>query len=525
MRRVDIYDTTLRDGMQGAGIAFSLEDELEVAAKLDALGVRYIEGGQPGSNPKVVSFFRKARKLRLKNATITAFGSTHHPRRKVEDDPNVIALLQAGTEVVTIVGKSSEFHVRTVLGTSLKKNLELIGNTISYLRKKRRRVFYDAEHFFDGFLARPDYALKTIEVAQNAGAETIVLCDTNGGNIPSTVRSIVREVRSAIDAKLGVHMHNDCGMAVANSIVAVEEGAAQVDGTINGYGERCGNADLCVVIPAIKLKLGIGCISTRQMKMLAETAHYVSELANVAPDEKQPFVGRNAFAHKGGMHIHAVQKATETYEHIEPGTVGNRRYLLVSELSGRTGIAEKASELGIKLDKERPETRQILKKIKELEQEGYQFEAAEASFELLIKKATGKHRTFFDLAGFRVIVEKRDGEPVSEATIKLIVDGKEEHTAAEGDGPVDALDHALRKALEKFYPDLSEMHLSDFKVRVLDAQAGTAAKVRVLIESSDATTTWRTVGVSENILEASWLALVDAIEYKLLRDREPKKRN
>jgi len=478
MRRVDIYDTTLRDGMQGAGIAFSLEDELEVAAKLDALGVRYIEGGQPGSNPKVVSFFRKARKLRLKNATITAFGSTHHPRRKVEDDPNVIALLQAGTEVVTIVGKSSEFHVRRVLGTSLKRNLELIENTISYLRKKRRRVFYDAEHFFDGFLARPDYALKTIEVARNAGAETIVLCDTNGGNIPSTVRSIVREVRSAIDATLGVHMHNDCGMAVANSIVAVEEGAAQVDGTINGYGERCGNADLCVVIPAIKLKLGIGCISTRQMKMLAETAHYVSELANVAPDEKQPFVGRNAFAHKGGMHIHAVQKATETYEHIEPGTVGNRRYLLVSELSGRTGIAEKASE-----------------------------------------------RTFFDLAGFRVIVEKRDGEPVSEATIKLIVDGKEEHTAAEGDGPVDALDHALRKALEKFYPDLSEMHLSDFKVRVLDAQAGTAAKVRVLIESSDATSTWRTVGVSENILEASWLALVDAIEYKLLRDREPKKRN
>jgi 2-isopropylmalate synthase len=506
MKRVDIYDTTLRDGTQGAGITFSLEDQLEVAAKLDALGVRYIEGGQPGSNPKVVSFFRKAKKLRLKNATITAFGSTHHPRGKVEDDRNIVALLKAGTEVVTIVGKSSDFHVRTVLRTSLKKNLDLIENTISYLRKKRRRVFYDAEHFFDGFLARPDYALKTLEVAQNAGAETIVL--------------IVREVREAIHVKLGVHMHNDCGMAVANSVVAVEEGAVQVDGTINGYGERCGNADLCVVIPAIKLKLGRGCISTRQMKMLTETAHYVSELANVAPEEKQPFVGRNAFTHKGGMHIHAVQKATETYEHIDPEAVGNRRHLLVSELSGRTGIAEKASELGIKLDKERPETRQILEKIKELEQDGYQFEAAEASFELLIKKATGKHRTFFDLAGFRVIVEKRDGEAISEATIKLVVDGKEEHTAAEGNGPVDALDHALRKALEKFYPDLAEMHLSDFKVRVLDAQAGTAAKTRVLIESSDDTSTWRTVGVSENILEASWQALVDAIEYKLLRDRE-----
>ena len=520
MNAIQIYDTTLRDGTQGAGITFSLEDQLEITRRLDALGVRYIEGGQPGSTPKVVAFFRKVKAIRLHNATVTAFGSTHHPRNKVEDDPNIVALLKAGTEVVTIVGKSWDFQVRKVLSTSLKKNLELIERSVSYLRKKRRRVIYDAEHFFDGFLARPDYALKTLKVAQNAGAETIVLCDTNGGNIPSTVCKIVREVQDAVNVKLGVHMHNDCGMAVANSIVAVEEGAVQVDGTINGYGERCGNADLCVVIPTIKLKLGLRCISDKQMKMLTETSHYVSELANLVPYDQQPFVGRNAFTHKGGMHIHAVQKATQTYEHIDPETVGNRRHLLVSELSGRAGIAQKAQELGIKLDKKHPETRQILEKIKKLEKDGYQFEAAEASFELLIKKATGKHRTFFDLAGFRVIVEKREGQAVSEATIKVIVGDKEEHTAAEGTGPVDALDHALRKALEKFYPDLREMHLSDFKVRVLDAQSGTAAKTRVLIESSDATSTWRTVGVSENILEASWQALVDSIEYKLLRDRQ-----
>ena len=519
MNAIEIYDTTLRDGTQGAGITFSLEDQLEIALKLDALGVRYIEGGQPGSNPKAATFFREVKKLSLHNATVTAFGSTHHPRNTVETDPNIAELLRAETEVVTIFGKSWDFHVRKVIGTSLKNNLELIERSVSYLKKNGRRVIYDAEHFFDGFLVRRDYALKTIEVAQHAGAEAIVLCDTNGGTVPSTVRTILRETLNTVKVKLGGHMHNDCGMAVANTLVAVEEGAVQVDGTINGYGERCGNADLCVLIPNIKLKLGRDCVSDEQMQMLAETSHYVSELANVVPDERQPFVGRNAFTHKGGMHIHAVQKTSRAYEHIDPETVGNRRHLLVSELSGRTGVAQKAREFGIKLDKKRPETYQLVERLKKLEQDGYQFEAAEASFELLTRKATGQHRTFFDLAGFRVIVEKREGKPISEATIKVIVDGKEEHTAADGNGPVDALDHALRKALEKFYPDLKQMHLSDFKVRVLDAQSGTAAKTRVLIESSDAKSTWRTVGVSENILEASWQALVDSIEYKLLRDR------
>jgi len=522
MNAIEIYDTTLRDGTQGAGITFSLEDQLEIAGKLDELGVSYIEGGQPGSNPKAAAFFKHIKRLPLNNATVTAFGSTHHPANKVEDDPNIRALLDADTEVVTLFGKSWDFHVTKVLRVSLKKNLELIERSISYLKKRGRRVIYDAEHFFDGFVARPDYALKTLAAAQNAGADTIVLCDTNGGSLPSAVRAIVSEIREALNVKLGAHMHNDCGMAVANTITAIEEGVIQVDGTINGYGERCGNADLCVVIPTVRLKLGRECVSEEQLRMLAETAHYVSELANVVPDEQQPFVGRNAFTHKGGMHIHAVQKASRAYEHIDPELVGNRRHLLVSELSGRAGIAQKARELGIKLDKRRPETYALLEKLKKLEQDGYQFEAAEASFELLIKKATGTHRTFFDLAGFRVIVEKRDGGPISEATIKVIVDGKEEHTAAEGNGPVDALDHALRKALEKFYPELKQMHLSDFKVRVLDAQSGTAAKTRVLIESSDATTTWRTVGVSENILEASWQALVDSIEYKLLRDRKPR---
>ena len=520
MNAVKVYDTTLRDGTQGAGITFSLEDQLEITSKLDALGVAYIEGGQPGSNPKAAAFFKEVGKLPLQSATVTAFGSTHHPRKNVEDDPNIAALLKAQTEVVTIFGKSWDFHVSKVLRISLKKNLELIEQSVSYLKKEGRRVIYDAEHFFDGFLARPDYALKTLAVAQNAGAETIVLCDTNGGTMPSAVRTIVSEVRDAVRVKLGAHMHNDCGVAVANTLAAVEEGATQVDGTINGYGERCGNADLCVVIPNIQLKLGWDCVSEEQLRMLAETSHYVSELANVVPDERQPFIGRNAFTHKGGMHIDAVQKATQSCEHIDPEMVGNRRHVLVSELSGRSGVTEKARELGIKLDKKHPETLRLLEKLKKLEQDGYQFEAAEASFELLIRKVTGKHRTFFDLAGFRVIVEKREGKPISEATIKIVVDGKEEHTAAEGNGPVDALDHALRKALEKFYPDLAQMHLSDFKVRVLDAQSGTAAKTRVLIESSDATSTWRTVGVSENILEASWQALVDSIEYKLLRDRE-----
>lgn len=521
MRKVKIYDTTLRDGMQGEGVSFSLKDKLAIAKKLDELGIHYIEGGWPGSNPKDIDFFKEVGKIPLKQAKIVAFGSTRRANKTVGNDPNLKIMLSAGTPTVAIFGKSWTLHVKKVLGTTLQKNLKMIKDSVSFMKSKGREVIYDAEHFFDGYKDNPEYALRTLKVAEKAGADWIVLCDTNGGVVPYEIEAISRKVKREIKAPLGIHTHNDSGMAVANSIMAVKVGCTQVQGTINGYGERCGNADLCSVIPNLKLKLGISCISHEQLRSLKGTSHYVSELANIIPDDRQPFVGNSAFAHKGGMHVDAVRKTPLSFEHIKPELVGNRQRVLVSELSGKGNILYKASQFGLDLPKDSPETKKIVKVLKELEHRGYQFEAAEGSFELLMKKSLGKYKKLFDLEGFRVSVEKReDNRLISEATIKVKVKGMREHTAAEGDGPVNALDNALRKALEKFYPTLADMHLSDFKVRILDPKSGTAAQTRVLIESRDHKDTWGTVGVSENIIEASWQALVDSIEYKLLKDEK-----
>jgi len=522
--QVEVYDTTLRDGAQSVGVAFSLDDSLRIVERLDQLGIHYIEGGQPGSNPKAGKFFRAVAKLDLRRSTVVAFGSTRHARRVPSRDPNLRALLRAETEVVTIFGKSWDFHARKVLRVSLDENLRMIGQSVAHLKKHGRRVIYDAEHFFDGWSANPDYALATVRVAQDAGAEVVVLCDTNGGTMPHQVAAIVDATCRHISVPLGIHTHNDAGTAVANSLMAIEHGATHVQGTINGYGERCGNADLCAVIPNVMFKLGRRCIGPADLKRLTSVAHLVSELANIVPDDRQPYVGRNAFTHKGGMHVSAVERAPSSFEHVGPERVGNRRHVVVSEMSGGAAVRRKARELGISIEAKSGESRRVVRRIKTLEEQGYEFEGADASFELLVQKVKRVHTRFFDLAGFRVIVERtRGGRPYSEATIKVVVDGREEHTAAEGDGPVDALDHALRKALERFYPELKEMHLADFKVRVLDAQAGTAARTRVLIESMDEQDSWNTVGVSENIIEASYEALVDSIEYKLLKDRRRKR--
>jgi 2-isopropylmalate synthase len=518
MTRIKIYDTTLRDGTQAEGISFSLEDKVKIAQKLDELGIHYIEGGWPGSNPKDIKFFQRMKRIKLKNAKLTAFGSTRRAKYSAEKDPNIRALLGSGTEVVCIFGKSWDLHVKVALGVSLEKNLELIEDSISYLKKKQKEVIYDAEHFFDGYKDSPTYALKTLDVAQRAGADWIVLCDTNGGTLPFELSKIMREIRKKIKVPLGIHAHNDSGVAVANTLAAVEEGALQVQGTINGLGERCGNVNLCSVIPNLQLKMGIDCIKKKQLAKLTEVSRYIAELANLPHDERQPFVGNSSFAHKGGIHVSAVKKDPRTYEHILPDLVGNHRRILVSELAGRSNILYKAKEYGLDLEKKTPQTVKVLEDLKRLEDEGYQFEGAEGSFELLMKKALGKYRSLFDLEGFRVTVEKRkDGNLNCEATIKVKVEGIEEHTAAEGRGPINALDNALRKALEEFYPSLKKVRLTDYKVRVLDVKAGTAAPVRVLVEARDKKERWGTVGVSTNIIEASWQALVDSLEYKLLK--------
>lgn len=517
---VKIYDTTLRDGAQGEGVSFSLEDKLKIAKKLDALGMHYIEGGWPGSNPKDIGFFQKVRSLRLKNSKIASFGSTRKPHKKAGEDTNLQTLVRAGTDVITVFGKSWLLHVKEVLKTTPEENMEMIRDTIAFLKEKTKEVFYDAEHFFDGFRDDPGYALKTLKAAEEAGADVIVLCDTNGGTMPDEVRAAFREAGKMVKTPLGAHMHNDSDTAVANTIVAVKEGAVQVQGTINGYGERSGNANLCSVIPNLKLKLGIDCVSDRSLAMLTEVSHFVAEIANLVPQVNQPYVGLSAFVHKAGVHADAVQKQSRSYEHIEPEKVGNKRRILVSELSGKSSIVFKAEEFGLDLKKDDKKIGSILKKLKDLEHEGYQFEGAEASFELMVRKIIGQHKKAFNLKGFKVVVEKHDGKMVSEATIRLTVKGKEEHTAALGDGPVNALDNALRKALEQFYPVLKEMHLTDYKVRIINPETATGAKTRVLIESSDDEDTWGTVGVSENIIEASWQALVDSIEYKLMKEEK-----
>ncbi len=519
MRKIEIYDTTLRDGAQSEDISFSVEDKLRILAKLDKFGVHYIEGGWPGANPKDADFFRQAKKLKLNNSKLSAFGATHRASLPVSKDPSIKELLSARTPVVTIVGKTWDFHVREALRVSQQTNLDLISNTISYLKKRVPQVFFDAEHFFDGYKANPEYALKTLKAASSAGADCLVLCDTNGGTMPGEIGETVREIVRILDIPVGIHAHNDSECAVANSLVAVESGASQVQGTINGLGERCGNANLISVIPGLKLKLKKNCVTDNKLRKIKEVSRFVTEISNLRHFKRQPYVGDSAFAHKGGIHVSAVVRHPETYEHIRPERVGNYQRVLVSDLSGRSNIIRKIKDFKLKIDPDSPKVFQIVRELKELENQGFQFEGAEASFELLIKKTFGLHRRFFDLTGFRVIDEKRkEGEtPSSEATIMLTVDGKPEHTAATGNGPVNAIDNALRKALEKFYPQLKDVKLLDYKVRVLTAGVGTKAKVRVLIESGDKTHKWGTVGVSENIIEASWQALVDSIEYKLLR--------
>jgi len=520
---VKLYDTTLRDGAQTEGISFSATDKVRIAKKLDELGVHYIEAGWPGANPKDIEVFRKLKRARIKSAKIVAFGSTKRPKIKAKNDPNLKALIRAETKVITIFGKSWDLHVKDILKVSADENLDMIRNSIFFLKSKVKEVFFDAEHFFDGYKANQEYAIETLKAAQAGGADCLVLCDTNGGTITSDLFRIIEDVKSKIKEPLGIHVHNDCGMGVSNSIAAVQAGVSHVQGTINGYGERCGNANLVSIIPILKLKLGINCISSLQLKELTEVSRFISETSNMKQAPNQPFVGMSAFAHKAGVHVNAILKNPKSYEHMEPVMVGNRRRLLISELSGKSTILLKAKELDIKLEKGSPKAKRILKLLQSLEHEGYQFESAEASFEVLIKRATKKFKSFFKLEGFRVIIENdNEGNLISEATIKLKVDGKKEHTAALGDGPVNALDNALRKALVDFYPSLDTMHLADYKVRVLDEKAGTAAKVRVLIQSQDEKDSWWTIGVSGNIIEASWLALVDSIEYKLLKTSSEK---
>lgn len=517
-KKIELYDTTLRDGAQGEGISFSVEDKIRISEKLDEIGVHYIEGGWPGSNPKDDEFFSAAPSL--KRAKLVAFGSTRRKGVKAANDPVLNSLLKAGTSVITIFGKSWDLHVKKALGVSLQENLDIITDSIDYLKGRVKEVIFDAEHFFDGYKANPSYAVQVIKAASQAGADTIVLCDTNGGSLPDEVSKIIQIVRKRFDRPLGIHCHNDGELAVANSLAAVSSGVVQIHGTINGIGERCGNANLISIIPNLKLKCGISCVTTEQLKNLREISHFVDELTNRNPWSQQPFVGDSAFAHKGGIHVSAVMKHSATYEHIDPSVVGNRQRVLISEQAGQSNVLQKTAAKGLKLGSGDPMAKKIVEQIKALEGQGYHFEAAEGSFELLVRKALHQKRDFFRLIGFRVIDEKKSqGEKSrSEATIHIEVDGQKEHTAAEGEGPVNAMDNALRKALERFYPQLREVRLIDYKVRVLPAGKGTASLVRVLIESTDGTEKWGTVGVSENIIEASWLALVDSLEYKLMRN-------
>jgi 2-isopropylmalate synthase len=522
-QQILIYDTTLRDGTQGEQISFSAEEKLRIAQKLAELGVHYIEGGWPGSNPKDMRFFQMGKKTTFAPARLTAFGSTRRANTAAEKDSNLEALLKAETETITIFGKSWDLHVTEILDISLEQNLAMILDSVSLLKANNREVIYDAEHFFDGYRANPDYALKTIQAAITGQADIIVLCDTNGGTMFSDVKDMVQTVTKSFPRiPLGIHAHNDCGLAVANSLAAVEAGATLVQGTINGYGERCGNADLISIIGNLQLKLGRQCLDESKIKHLTEVSRYVSDIANIPPLNERPFVGRSAFSHKGGVHVSAILKEPKAYEHIEPGTVGNKRRVLVSDLSGRSNIEYKAKEMDLALGGNGYNSKKIVEEIKRMEDRGYQFDAAEGSLELLIKRATGQFKVPFSLLSLRVINEKnREGHVISQATIKIAVGEEEEITAAEGNGPVNAIDNALRKALRKFYPAIGEMRLVDFKVRVLEGSAGTGARVRVLIESRDGKDIWNTVGVSENIIEASWQALVDSIYFKLSKDEKP----
>jgi len=515
--RVTIYDTTLRDGTQGTGISFSVLDKIRVAEKLDEFGIHYIEGGWPGSNPRDAAFFEEAAKHTWKHAKISAFGMTRRGKMKVEEDPQVQLLLDAKTPVVCIVGKTWPLHVTEVFGVSLEENLAMIADTVRFLKSHGREVLYDAEHFFDSYKEDPEYSLKTIQAAHSAGADLVVLCDTNGGTLPDGIESAVSAAIQTLGVPVGIHTHNDSGVAVANAIAAIRAGAIQVQGTINGYGERVGNCNLISIIPTLQLKMGLPLVS--DLSRLRELSLFVDEMANVQHDIRAPYVGSAAFTHKGGLHVHAVQKLARTYEHVDPALVGNERVITVSDMSGQSNILAQAAKLGLNLQKGAPEVGAILTSVKQMENEGYEFEAAEASFELLIRKHLGSHKRLFDLHEYHCTFRRSGcGEwDKCEATVKLSVDGVQEYTVAEGDGPVNALDAALRKALRPFFPAIDSIKLEDYKVRIIGGQAGTAARTRVLIVSTDGPATWGTVGVSDNIIEASWRALVDSFEFKLLK--------
>jgi 2-isopropylmalate synthase len=525
---VQLYDTTLRDGAQKEGISFSVVDKLNIARKLDELGIHFIEGGWPGSNPKDVEFFRRAKGLSLQSSELVAFGSTRQAGVRAQDDANLKALGEVGVKTVTIVGKSSEPQVLRVLETSLEENLKMISDSIRYLKGQGLTVFFDAEHFFDGFKSDSEYALRCLEAAAEAGASCLVLCDTNGGALPTEVVTAINAVKDKTSVPLGIHTHNDGELAVANTLAAVTVGVSQVQGTINGYGERCGNANLCSIIPNLKLKMGIDCVTDAELARLTEVAHYVSEAANLAPDASQPYTGFSAFSHKGGLHVAALSKWSESYQHVVPSQVGNRPRVVVSELSGKGNIIHKAKEMGLALPLKGEELKKLLSQIKLLESRGFQYENAEASFELLVRRAKPDYKPPFELVDFMVVVEMKRRLPtkkeleelLSEATVKVKVGTEIMHTAAEGNGPVNALDHALRKALLRFYPDLAVVRLVDYKVRILEESVGTESQVRVLIESSDGLNGWRTVGSSTNIIEASWLALADSLEYWLLKQKD-----
>ncbi|MEW6347586.1 MAG: citramalate synthase [Thermodesulfobacteriota bacterium] len=520
METIELYDTTLRDGAQAWGITFSLNDKLRIARKLDELGIDYIEGGYPGSNPKDRQFFESVKGIQFNHSRVVAFGSTCKANLSPDRDPQVASLVETGTRVVAIVGKSWDLHVREVLAVPLPRNLEMIRDTIGYLRSRFERVVFDAEHFFDGFKRNPEYALQTLKTAADAGSDVLVLCDTNGGTLPSEVASIVRRVREDISSPVGIHTHNDSETAVASSLAAVEAGAIHVQGTINGIGERCGNANLISILPALALKMGRIPQNREQLRLLKHVSEFVDEMANRTRLKSQPYVGAAAFAHKGGLHTSAVLKTPPAYEHIDPSVVGNTRYFPMSEQAGRAALIQKAAEFGITLDPDDTRVTEILKTIKYLEARGAHYEVADGSFELLMKRMLGLHKKFFSLHGFQVSNVKREGDTqtYSDAIIRIVVGDRMEFSAAEGNGPVNALDNAFRKALESFYPVVSEVRLTDFKVRVLEGTSGTGATVRVLIESADAESSWWTVGFNENVIQASWDALVDSIDYKLQKD-------
>jgi 2-isopropylmalate synthase len=524
-QKILLYDTTLRDGNQGLGIHLSLSDKLRVTGKLDELGIHYIEGGWPNpTNPTDTAYYREVRKMRLA-AKVAVFGSTRRPGTRAAADPFVKMLVAARTPVITVFGKSWDMHVREVLKTSLDENLAMIADTVAFCRRHAREVVYDAEHFFDGYKADPAYALKTLRAAHDAGADFLVLCDTNGGMLPDEFVRIFCSVKEQLRAKLGVHLHNDTGCADAMSCLGVLEGASMVQGTMNGMGERCGNANLCTIIPNLQIKRGYRLLPSDKVSTLTSASLFMAEIANTIPDVNQPYVGEAAFAHKAGAHADAVRKVRRSFEHVTPESVGNKRFFVVSHQAGASTILEKLRNILPGVDKYDPRVKKLLHRIKELESAGYQFEAAEGSFELIAREMFGQFVEPFDVLGFRVTEEKREnGAVFSEATIKVKENDVVEHSAAEGDGPVNALDNALRKALIKLYPALAEVKLEDFKVRVLDGRDGTGAKVRVLIESSDGVSRWGTVGVSANIIEASWLALIDALKYKLMKEKLNKKR-